>query len=88
VKEGWITLILTRDFGNLPHGTELSGRFFFGERVYGRFSAARMPNNRTIPVCMEMVEVGDRGMLVESHPTPATARISCGAGLKAVDAFR
>jgi eukaryotic-like serine/threonine-protein kinase len=87
VKEGWITLILTRDFGNLPNGTELSGRLFFGERVYGRFNAARMPNNRTIPVCMDLVEGGYRGAELDSPPS-ATARISCGMGLKAVDAFR
>jgi hypothetical protein len=88
VKEGWTTVVMQRPFGDLPHLTELSGRFFFGERVYGRFSAARMPNNRTIPVCMELMENGVRGMEPADHPTPATARVTCSAGLKAVDAFR
>jgi hypothetical protein len=87
VKEGWTTVLVTRPFGNLPHGTELSGRLFFGERVYGRFSVARMPNNRTIPVCMDLVEGGKRGAELAS-PLSATVRISCGMGLKAVDAFR
>ena len=56
VREGPMTIYLGGPWGKLPYETYFSGRLVFGpERVYGRFTEARLPDGETVPVCFAMV---------------------------------
>jgi serine/threonine protein kinase len=89
VKEGWITGILSDDFGNLPRDTEISGRLFLGDRIYVRFTVARMPGDRTVPVCMELWGfIHGRGEERSTADTPGNVKLVSVSALRAVDVFK
>lgn len=47
-------------WAQFPEETTLDGQFYLGdERVYGRFTAAHLPSGETVPVCMELMTVGE-----------------------------
>jgi serine/threonine-protein kinase len=91
VKEGWTTLWLYTDFEKLPQNTRLSGRLIFGDRVYGRFTQATLPEKKgggTFPVCFELLDTGDdRGLIYEPGSTESEAKVLTSGGVKAVDRF-
>ncbi|HSP78080.1 MAG TPA: serine/threonine-protein kinase [Myxococcaceae bacterium] len=61
VREGPTTAETTREHGQLPAGTELTGWLFIWEsRVHGRFTQARLPDGRILPVCMIAWDDRDR----------------------------
>ena len=48
-------ILLTDPWGAAPEGTELTGELFFGdERVYGRFTQARIRGGDPFPVCVQL----------------------------------
>jgi len=73
----------------LPGKTRLSGRLYFGEgRVYGRFTEARTPTGETYPVCMELVDEGEVGMVLEPESEPGKPMVSPGPEVRVVDRFQ
>jgi serine/threonine-protein kinase len=73
----------------LPGHTRLSGRLYFGEgRVYGRFTEARTPTGETYPVCMELVDEGEVGMVLEPESEPGKPMVSPGPEVRVVDRFQ
>jgi serine/threonine-protein kinase len=90
VREGWTSVFLPgSDFGDIPNGSMLSGRLVFGDRVYGRITQARIGDtDRTVPVCMEMLDTsGNRGLELEPGSSAAAPRIFSTGFLKAVRSF-
>ncbi|HEX5754633.1 MAG TPA: serine/threonine-protein kinase [Archangium sp.] len=73
----------------LPDGTVFSGELFVGpKRVYGRFTQARTPEGHTYPMCLELYEWIERGVLRhEQDGTADTATISTGVQLRTVPRF-
>jgi serine/threonine-protein kinase len=81
-------IMLSSDWGDAPTGTELTGEFFFGEeRVYGRFTHARIPGGETFPVCVQLLDVGDGilGVGIYDRPSADTAVIDRGFKVQAVE---
>ena len=63
VQEGPIMTRSIGPWGGLPDRTFFSGRVFVGtNRVFARFTEARMPSGEVVPVCLEMYENEDRGV--------------------------
>lgn len=89
VREGETTLRVIAPWRNMPDTTLLFGRLYFGEqRVYGRFTRARMPDNREFPICMEIyTATGERGVLRELGEGPGTARMRGSMQAVVVDHF-
>ncbi|HYI00660.1 hypothetical protein [Hyalangium sp.] len=71
-------------------GTEIHGRLFFGDRIHGRFTVARMPDDRTIPVCMELYDdfEGKRGFARWRGSTKDNVLLLSSVQLRAVDRFQ
>lgn len=88
VKEGWSTVILLDPFGDLPRKTLISGRLLFSERIHGRFTVARLPDDSTVPICMELWQEGKRGMERERGSTEDNVIVFSNAALRAVDRFK
>ncbi|HYO52619.1 DUF2381 family protein [Archangium sp.] len=71
---------------SLPEGTILLGRFYFGkERVYGRFTEARIPSGESYKICMELYDGFTLGMTLEEGSTTDRPLI---AGIGNVRAMR
>jgi predicted Ser/Thr protein kinase len=89
VKEGEISASFPGSFKNMPLKTVLSGRLFIGDRVYVRLTTARLPDHRTIPVCIEFFDNQDRrrGVLVRPESTEREIKIVLPVAAKAVSRF-
>jgi serine/threonine-protein kinase len=89
VREGSTSVKIPFDtWGNLPRGTILHGRLYFGEgRIYGRFTEAKTPTGDTHNVCLEMWQEGKRGAEMEPDGGPNTAKVYSLEAVKAVRRF-
>ncbi|WP_224248033.1 serine/threonine protein kinase [Hyalangium gracile] len=59
-KDGPITGSLVETHGNAPAGTRVDGHLWTtGDRIYGRYVRARLPDGRTVPICLELTDGGD-----------------------------
>ncbi len=91
VKEGWTSVRLYAPWKGLPPDTILSGKLLFGgERVYGRFTEARLPKGGgTIRVCAELVEAttGKPGEPMWPGSTATNVKIGSAPTVRAVDHF-
>ncbi|HYO64687.1 MAG TPA: serine/threonine-protein kinase [Archangium sp.] len=77
-------------WGKLLDRTTFSGRLFLSQgRVYGRFTAAHLPGGETVPVCLELVPVGEkgRGTDVEAGSTATRALVYPSIIVRAVERF-
>jgi serine/threonine-protein kinase len=92
VKEGWASVRLYAPWKGLPPDTILSGKLILGgERVYGRFTEARLPEGGgTVRVCAELVEVpgGKPGEPMQPGSTADNVKVISVVTVKAVDRFR
>ncbi|WP_309893080.1 protein kinase domain-containing protein, partial [Archangium sp.] len=72
------TIRLARSWGFAPLGTELTGELFFGdERVYGRFTQARIRGGDWFPVCVQLRANDDTlGLPIEGRPATDTALVN------------
>jgi serine/threonine-protein kinase len=77
---------------DLGEKSRLLGRLYIGkDRVYGRFTALRLPNGEVVPVCMEMSpafpsEV-EHAVPLEEGSTPQQPRIVSSVSVQAVYRF-
>jgi serine/threonine-protein kinase len=73
----------------LPGHTRLSGRLHFWQgRVYGHFTEARTPTGETYPVCMELWDDEELGMVLEPESEPGKPMVSPGPEVRVVDRFQ
>ena len=70
-------IMLSQPWGDAPRGTELTGELFFGEeRVYGRFTQARIRGGDPFPVCVQLRAGDDTlGLPILGRPAPDTALV-------------
>ncbi len=88
VREGAITAEILGPWGTFPDWTIFSGRFFFGQgRVYGRFTSARLPGGETVPVCMQVTELGVLGAEALPGSTAQEARVDSSLTVRLVRRF-
>ncbi|AKQ65504.1 serine/threonine protein kinase [Myxococcus hansupus] len=91
VREGTTTVRMVSTWGGMPPGTLFSGQLLVGpERVYGRLTEARTPENERIPVCVQFVEAQDARLgLLKREPIsdPGSAIVYSSMDLKAVRRF-
>ncbi|HEX5750764.1 MAG TPA: serine/threonine-protein kinase [Archangium sp.] len=74
----------------LPEKTLIDGQFHLRDaRVYGRFTAAHLPSGETVPVCMELMTIGEpmRGQEVGPGSTSTQAFVMSSVSLQAVERF-
>jgi serine/threonine-protein kinase len=91
VKEGWGSVMLWAPWKDLPANTLLAGKLSFGgERIYGRFTEARIPRVGSVRVCMELVEIpgGEPGEPMWPGSTADSVKVSSAVRVEAVDRFR
>jgi serine/threonine-protein kinase len=63
-QEGLVTAEVIGPWGEIPDHTLFSGQMYLGtNRVYARFTQATLPSGEVFPVCLEMYENQDRGVL-------------------------
>ncbi|MCY1002805.1 serine/threonine-protein kinase [Myxococcus sp. MISCRS1] len=91
VKEGWTSIRVfsgSREIGMHPD-TILSGKLLFGDRVYGRFTEARLPKGGgTVRVCMELRDgSGKRGLERQPGSTEGNVKVWDTGYVRAVDRF-
>ncbi|RKH59681.1 serine/threonine protein kinase [Corallococcus interemptor] len=91
VKEGWTSMRIysgSREI-EMRTGTILSGKLLFGDRVYGRFTEARLPKGGgTVRVCMELRDQsGKRGLEREPGSTEGNVKVWDSGFVRAVDRF-
>jgi serine/threonine-protein kinase len=79
-------ILLIHDWGDAPQGTELTGELFFGdERVYGRFTQARIRGGDWFPVCVQLRDLdGTLGLPITGRPGADTALVNQNFSLEAV----
>ncbi|WP_037583844.1 serine/threonine protein kinase [Stigmatella aurantiaca] len=54
-KDGPVTGALSEPNGKAPEGTILEGHLWTtGDKIVGRYFRARLPNGRTVPICLEL----------------------------------
>lgn len=88
VREGEVSVKLLDKWRRLPVGTVFTGRAIFGtNRVYGRFTQARLPGGETVPVCMALLSADGLGIKMEPGSTAQEARIPYGVPIRAVPRF-
>jgi serine/threonine-protein kinase len=78
-------------YGKFPDWTTFDGHLYVGERrVYGRFTAAHVPNGETVPVCMEVMTIGEsaRGAAAEPGSTPTQALTISSMSAQVVERFK
>ncbi|HSP80801.1 MAG TPA: serine/threonine-protein kinase, partial [Myxococcaceae bacterium] len=90
VQEGYTAVRVIVPMFDLPEDVRLSGELYFGgERVYARFTEARLPDGELVPVCMESWEEGKRGSeVMERGSDPRTVKIFSVVKVRAVDHFK
>ncbi|WP_093518413.1 serine/threonine protein kinase [Stigmatella erecta] len=70
-KDGPVTGALSEPNGKAPEGTILEGHLWTtGDKIVGRYFRARLPNGRTVPIC---VELRHGGMFKEEGSKPGKA---------------
>ena len=78
-------------YGDLESGTVVTGRLILGkERVYGRFTKARLPNGTSFPVCLVLADPDKWVPGVPREPDdgpPGTAKIAPQTMLVSVNRF-
>jgi serine/threonine-protein kinase len=81
-----VVIRLSSDWGDAPTGTELTGELFFGEeRVYGRFTQARIRGGDPFPVCVQLRDNDDTlGLPIEGRPALDAALVGRSFQLEAV----
>jgi serine/threonine-protein kinase len=74
----------------LPGNTRLSGRLYFWEgRVYGRFTEAHTPGGDTYPVCLELLDTGNKvGLEMRPGSEPGNILVDPVAEVRVVDRFK
>ncbi|MFL5358808.1 serine/threonine protein kinase [Archangium sp.] len=88
VREGEVSVELAMDWRELPAGTVFTGRTMFGtDRVYGRFTRARLPGGETVPVCMAWLSTDGLGIKMEPGSTAREARLPYAVYIRAVPYF-
>jgi eukaryotic-like serine/threonine-protein kinase len=88
VRQGPVTANGLGPWGALPDRTVFSGKLFFGtNRVYGRFTEARLPNGEVVPVCLEMYRNGALGVPMVKGSTPEQAIIGSSVTVASVYHF-
>ncbi|HYH95904.1 serine/threonine protein kinase [Hyalangium sp.] len=91
VNEGPFTLSLRESFGDLAPTTEVHGRLLFGaDRIYGRFTVARVPDGQTFPVCLDLYDdfESKRGFAKWPGSTEDRVLMVSTVQLMAVDRFK
>jgi serine/threonine-protein kinase len=80
------TILLARRWGDAPPGTELTGELFFGEeRVYGRFTQARIRGGDWFPVCVQLRANDDTlGLIIRGRTAANTALVTQNFHMEAV----
>jgi serine/threonine-protein kinase len=54
-KDGPVMGALSLTFDKAPAGTRLEGHLWItGDRIYGRYRRAHLPDGRTVPICVEL----------------------------------
>ncbi|MDC0709352.1 serine/threonine-protein kinase [Stigmatella sp. ncwal1] len=85
-KEGPVTGALSMPYKKAPEGTLLEGHLWTtGDKIVGRYFRARLPNERTVPICLELRH---GGMLKEEGSKPGKAVGSKEADAVAVTRWR
>ena len=91
VQAGDVTAYIIGPWGSFPDHTTFSGRLFLGqERVYGRFTEARLPSGETVPVCLQLFWIGDNpplGIPMRPGSTATRAIIISSVWVEAVSRF-
>jgi serine/threonine-protein kinase len=89
VREGPVSFLMRGALGKLPSGTELHGRLYFSERIYGRITEARTPKGATYPVCMEVLNGSEELGLERDKPgdTPESVQVYWAVRLRQVTSF-
>ncbi|WP_224248630.1 hypothetical protein [Hyalangium gracile] len=58
-----MTGALVMDEGKAPEGTRLEGHLWTtGDRIYGRYRRAILPDGRSVPICVELVNGNTLGL--------------------------
>jgi serine/threonine-protein kinase len=73
VQQGPVMAKVSGHWGALPDFTMFSGKMFIGtNRVYARFTEARLPSGEVVPMCVEVIEANSRasGVLMSDGGTP------------------
>jgi serine/threonine-protein kinase len=87
-KPGPITAKNIGPWGLFPDPTLFYGELFIRKnRVYGRFTEARLPNGEVVPICLEMVENADLGILPMPGGTAKNPKIVTSVSVVAVSRF-
>jgi len=88
VREGPVTTESIGAWGTLPHATLFTGHVFFGkDRVYARFTQARLPTGEVLPICLEMVRNADKGIPKEPGSKADVALIDSSVSVVLVRRF-
>jgi serine/threonine protein kinase len=73
-KDGPVTGALSEPEGKAPAGTRLEGHLWTsGDRIYGRYRRATLPDGRTVPVCVELKSGARLGMDKQEGSKPGHA---------------
>ncbi|MDC0712540.1 serine/threonine-protein kinase [Stigmatella sp. ncwal1] len=90
VKEGAVTVhVVQSPRRTVPFASRVSGRLFFGDRVYGRFTSLTLARGgQTLPVCMELVDIlVSRGLERQPESTEAAVMVYYSGGVEFVSRF-
>lgn len=88
VQEGEVTAEIIGPWGKLRNKTFFSGRLYFGtDRVYGRFTKARLPSGEVLPVCLQLWHEYKLGIPMEPESTRNRVIVSPSAWVMPVDSF-
>jgi serine/threonine-protein kinase len=70
-QDGPVTGELAEAEGKAPKGTRLEGHLWTtGDRIYGRYRRAQLPDGRTVPICVELVSGGSVGLNKQAGSKP------------------
>ncbi|MFE8598727.1 serine/threonine protein kinase [Archangium violaceum] len=75
----------------VPASTMFDGNLYLGTaRIYGRFIQATLPTGETLPVCLEVMVVGEheRGTWAEAGSTATEGRVQGSISLQVVERFK
>ncbi|WP_434384826.1 serine/threonine protein kinase [Melittangium boletus] len=92
IKEGPIEVSTLTSWRELVDDTRLIGRLFFTrEKIYGRFTQARLDSGEVVPICMELklarTFYGEIGIPLPKGATPHRATVDNFQGVQIVERF-